>query len=119
MTLQQLTFLRAIVRHDMNISAAATSLRTSQPGMSRQIQLLERELGLPILRRRRNRILGLTELGTAVAGVGDRLLNEAENIRQIAADAKSSGGRLIVATSHLHARYTLLEPFARLRKAYP
>jgi LysR family cys regulon transcriptional activator len=119
MTLQQLIFLRAVVRHGMNISAAAASLHTSQPGMSRQIQLLERELGLPVLVRRRNRILGLTELGAAVAGAGDRLLNEAENIRQIAADAKSSGGRLIVATSHLHARYTLLEPFTRLRKAYP
>jgi len=118
-TLQQLTFLRAIVRHGMNISAAAASLRASQPAISRQIRLLELELGLPVLVRRRNRILGLTELGSAVAGAAERLLNEADNIRQIAMDAKSSGGRLIVATSHLHARYTLLEPFKQLRLAYP
>lgn len=74
---------------------------------------------MPVLVRRRNRVLGLTELGVAVAEAAERLLNEAANIRQISADAKSGGGRLIVATSHLHARYTLLGPFKQLRAAYP
>src|ERR1700753_2132622 len=101
MTLQQLTFLREIVRHGMNISAAAEALGTSQPGISRQIRSLEQTLGMPVLVRRRSRIVGWTELGTAVAKAGERLLNEAENIRQIAADATSGGGRLVVATSHL------------------
>ena len=119
MTLQQLTFLREIVRHGMNISAAAAALRISQPGMSRQIHILEQSLGLPILVRGRNRIVGLTEFGAAVAKAGERLLNEAENVRQIAADATIGGGRLVVATSRLHARYTLLEPFKRLKADYP
>ena len=119
MTLQQLTFLREIVRSGMNISSAAATLGTSQPGISRQIRLLEQSLGMPVLVRRRNRIIGLTELGEAVAKSGERLLNEAESIRQIAADASAGGGRLVVATSHLHARYTLLGPFGRLRIEYP
>jgi LysR family cys regulon transcriptional activator len=119
MTLKQLEFLREIVRQSMNMSAAAIALDTSQPGMSRQIQDLERELGMPLLMRTGNRIIGLTETGSTVLAAAERLLGQAENIRLIAAEARSGSGRLVVATSHLHARYTLLEPFARLRASYP
>jgi LysR family transcriptional regulator, cys regulon transcriptional activator len=119
MTLKQLEFLREIVRQSMNISTAAIALGTSQPGISRQIQLLERELGTPLLVRRRNRIVGLTEAGDTVLSAAGRLLGEAENIRLIAAEARRGSGRLIVATSHLHARYTLRSPFQRLRITHP
>lgn len=119
MTLKQLEFLREIVRQSLSISDAAAALGTSQPGVSRQIQLLERELGLPMLVRRRNRVVALTEAGSLVLAAAGHLLDEAENIRQIAAEARRDGGRLIVATSHLHARYTLLKPFQRLRATHP
>lgn len=119
MTLKQLEFFREIVRQSMNISAAAMALDTSQPGMSRQIQDLERELGMPLLMRTGNRIIGLTETGSAVLAAAEHLLGQADNIRLIAADARNGAGRLVVATSHLHARYTLIEPFSRLRASYP
>jgi LysR family cys regulon transcriptional activator len=120
MTLKQLRYLQEIVRQSLSISAAAVSLRTSQPGMSRQIQDLEEELGVPLLVRRRNRIVALTEAGAAVLSTAQRLLGEADNIRLIAADARQgAGGKLVVATSHLHARYTLLQPFRTLRLAHP
>ena len=45
MTLQQLRYLAAIVECNLNISAAAQKLHTSQPGVSRQIRVLESELG--------------------------------------------------------------------------
>ena len=44
--LQQLRYLTAIVRNNLNISAAAESLYTSQPGISKQLRLLEEELGV-------------------------------------------------------------------------
>ncbi|MGZ9067522.1 MAG: LysR family transcriptional regulator, partial [Burkholderiales bacterium] len=44
MTLQQLRYFAEVVRQDLNISKAAEALHVSQPGLSRQLQLLEREL---------------------------------------------------------------------------
>ncbi len=120
MTLKQLRCLREISRQALSISAAASALHTSQPGVSRQIQLLEQELGVELLVRRANRILGLTESGQAILIVAERLLNETENIALIAADARNEGaGRLVLATSHLHARYTLPIPVRLFAQRYP
>lgn len=120
MTLKQLRYLREIARHQLNISAAATALHTSQPGVSRQLQLLEQELGVDLLVRRANRILGLTEPGHAILAVAERLLGETESIALIAADARNEGaGRLVLATSHLHARYTLPVPVRIFAQRYP
>lgn len=120
MTLQQLRILREIARHANNLSSAAAALHTSQPGVSRQVQLLERELGVELLVRRKNRITGLTEPGRAVLAAAERALGEAENIRLIAAEHnREEGGRLTIATSHLHARYTLLSPIKTFALRYP
>lgn len=120
MTLRQLRYLREIARQSLNISAAAAALHTSQPGVSRQIQLLEKELGIELLLRRRNRVHGFTPAGRSILEVAERLLTEADNIRLIADDLrKESGGRLALATSHLHARYTLLAPLKSFAGRYP
>lgn len=120
MTLKQLRILREIARQSFNISAAAAALHTSQPGVSRQIQLLEQELGMDLLVRRTNRILDLTETGRTILQAAERLLNEMENIALIAADARNErGGRLVLATSHLHARYTLPAPVREFSLRYP
>lgn len=120
MTLKQLRYLREISRQSLSISAAAVALHTSQPGVSRQIQLLEQELGTNLLVRRTNRILGITEAGRAILAAAERLLNETENIALIAADTRNEGaGRLVLATSHLHARYTLPVPVRAFAERYP
>lgn len=120
MTLQQLRILREIARQANNLSSAAAALHTSQPGVSRQVQLLERELGVALLARRKNRITGLTEPGRAMLAAAERALGEVENIRQIAAEHnREEGGRLTIATSHLHARYTLLSPIKTFALRYP
>ena len=49
MNLQQLRYLNEIVRRELNISDAAAALYTSQPGISKQVKLLEEELGIDIL----------------------------------------------------------------------
>jgi len=119
-TLRQLRYLREIVRQAMNISSAAATLHTSQPGVSRQLQLLERELGVELLVRRRNRVLALTQAGHTILDVAERMLNEADNIRLIAEDLRSErGGRLRLATSHLHARYTLPSALKAFARRYP
>src|SRR5688500_3947864 len=104
-TLKQLRILRELARSSFNISAAAAALHTAQPGVSRQIQLLEQELGVELVVRRKNRITGFSEPGRAILGAAERALAESENIRTIAAELRrEEGGQLTVATSHLHAR---------------
>ena len=120
MTLKQLRFLREIARQSLNMSSAALALHTSQPGVSRQLQELERELGVELLVRRKNRVLALTEAGQAVLVSARRMLDEADNIRLVAEDLRNErGGRLALATSHLHARYTLLAPVKAFTERYP
>ena len=120
MTLKQLRFLREVARQSLNMSSAALALHTSQPGVSRQLQQLERELGVELLVRRKNRVLAFTEAGQAILAAGRRMLTEADNIRMIAEDLRNErGGRLALATSHLHARYTLLAPVKAFAKRYP
>ena len=74
MKLQQLRYVVEIVRNGNHLSAAAEALNTSQPGVSRQIQLLEQELGFEIFMRTRNRIIGLTEPGQVVFSIAQRIL---------------------------------------------
>jgi LysR family cys regulon transcriptional activator len=120
MTLKQLRILREIARQAHNLSNAAAALHTSQPGVSRQVQLLERELGVELLARRRNRVMGLTEPGRAILAAAERALGEAENIRLFAAEfSREESGQLTIATSHLHARYTLLTPIKTFALRYP
>src|ERR1700704_3943988 len=119
MTLLQLKILREIARQSLNISAAAKALNTSQPGVSRQIQMLERELGLSLLVRTKNRVVALSSIGERILAVAKSALNQAENIGLLAQDAQGAPGKLVVATTHLHARYTLLQPFKALQKKNP
>ena len=48
MKLQQLRYILEVAKHNLNVSATAASLYTSQPGISKQIRLLEDELGAEI-----------------------------------------------------------------------
>jgi hypothetical protein len=51
MKLQQLRYLCQIVDSGLNVTEAAKILHTSQSGISRQVRLLEQELGTEILLR--------------------------------------------------------------------
>lgn len=120
MRLTQFTYLCAIVEHGFSISRAAASLGTSQPRISKQLQALEQELGFEVLARKRNRILGLTPSGDAVLGVAKRIAAEAGQLGSIRGSLLTpSTGQLTVATTHSHARYTLLHVIKRFCHEYP
>lgn len=109
MKLQQLCYLCSVVDHGFNIAEASQTLFTSQPGISKQIRQLERELGVEILARQGNRIIGLTEPGRKLVAAAQRLLIDSQELKKIAAGFSSvNSGSLKVATTHLHARYPLL-----------
>src|SRR3989338_600589 len=120
MNLQQLRYLNEIVRQGLNISDAAAALYTSQPGVSKQIRLLEEELGIEIFVRNGKRIVAITEPGKAVLAIARRMLHEAENLKQAAQDFHSQDtGRLTIATTHTQARYALPPTVKQFIKRYP
>lgn len=120
MKLRQLQYVLEICRNGNHITAAADVLHTSQPGVSKQIQLLEAELGVEVFARQRNRIVGLTEPGREVAAIAQRMLADAERLRRVgAAFAQPGSGNLSVATTHTHARYVLPRVIERFVRKHP
>lgn len=108
MKLQQLRYIVEIERQGLNVSEAAEVLYTSQPGVSKQIKLLEDELGIAIFERSGKRFTGITEPGRRVLDSARRILNEAENLKRASAEFSSGdSGRLVLAATHTQARYAL------------
>lgn len=108
MNLQQLRYLHETARNGLNISEAAATLHTSQPGVSKQIRLLEEELGITIFQRSGKRLAGITEPGRLALEVVARMLRDAGNLKRIGEEyANEAGGTLDVATTHTQARYLL------------
>ena len=108
MKLQQLRYIVEIERQGLNVSEAAEVLYTSQPGVSKQIRLLEDELGIAIFERSGKRFTGITEPGRVVIDIARRILREAENLKRASAEFSSGDtGRLILAATHTQARYVL------------
>ena len=120
MKLQQLRYLAAVAQNNLNISAAAERLYTSQPGISKQIKLLEDELGMALFRRSGRSLTAMTDAGTQVLERAHRVLREVENIRRLVADLRGSeDGTLSIATTHTQARYVLPEVISRFRQRFP
>ncbi len=120
MKLQQLRYLREIVRSGLNISEAAKVLHTSQPGVSKQIRLLEDELGIRIFERHGKRIIDVTAPGKAVLAIAERLLVESENLKRVGEEfTNEATGRFVIATTHTQARYVLPPVIKRFIALYP
>jgi LysR family cys regulon transcriptional activator len=118
--LQQLRYLREIVRSGLSISEAAKALHTSQPGVSKQIQMLEEDLGVRIFERHGKRIVGVTAPGKAVLVIAERLLAETENLKRVGEEfSNESTGRFTIATTHTQARYVLPPMIKRFMALYP
>ncbi len=120
MKLQQLRYVLEITRCGNHLSAAAEALNTSQPGVSRQIQLLEAELGFEIFLRTRNRIIGLTAPGEHVVDIARRVVDDIGALRSLK-DEVSVGNRgtLTIGTTHTQARYVLPRVIAEFMRLYP
>lgn len=108
MKLQQLRYIVEIQRQGLNVSEAAEVLYTSQPGISKQVKMLEDELGVSIFERSGKRFTGLTEPGRVVLEIAQRILREAENLKRASSEyAGGDTGRLVLAATHTQARYAL------------
>jgi len=120
MKLQQLRYLTAVAQNDLNITAAAAKLCTTQPAVSKQLKLLEAELGFDIFVRSGRTITKVTPPGERVIGYAVRLLREAQNIKGVSEEFKDEGrGMLSIGTTHTQARYTLPLVIRQFREKYP
>jgi len=120
MKLQQLKYLLAIVDNGLNITAAADRLYTSQPGVSKQLKLLEEELGLQLFTRKGKSLGGITAAGQQVIDRARVIMQEVENIRSLASDYyHEEEGTLSIATTHTQARYVLPDVIREFRERYP
>ena len=120
MNFQQLRSIRETARRGYNLTEVANVLFTSQPGVSRQIRELEDELGVEIFERNGKRLTGLTDPGKGILPIIDRLLLEAENLRQASREfSGETKGTLTVATTHTQARYVLPQVVQAFRSAFP
>lgn len=120
MKLQQLLYLKQIAEHGMNLSAAASALHTSESGVSRYVRALEEELGATLLTRRGKRITGFTEAGLEVLAIARRMLLDAERVQRVTQDmASEDSGEFVIATTHLHARYALVDTIRGFLSRWP
>jgi LysR family cys regulon transcriptional activator len=120
MTLQQLKYLVAIADSGLNITAAAERLYTSQPGISKQLKLLEQELGVQLFTRKGKSLTAITPAGKDVIGRARRIMREVENIRNLASDLSGEQeGTLSIATTHTQARHVLPDVIREFRERYP
>lgn len=120
MNLRHLQLFCQVVNSNLNISAAAKALHTSQPSVSRHLQSLEEELGINLFVRSKKRILSLTDSGEEVLESARRVLYELETIDQVGkAQGNEQRGNLVVAASHTHARYSLPKTVQSFIAQYP
>ena len=120
MNFQQLRSVRETVRCGFNLTEVAAMLYTSQPGVSRQIRELERELGVEVFVRAGKRLTGLTPPGAALLPIVERLLLEADNLKRAGNDFSAHlEGQLSVAATHSQARYALPPVVKDFRDRFP
>jgi LysR family cys regulon transcriptional activator len=120
MKLHQFKYLAAIVQNGLNITAAARALHTSQPGVSKQIKLLEDELGFQVFEREGRTLTRVTPAGEAVIEKALRILEEVQNVKRLSEELRDEKrGSLSIATTHTQARYVLPPIVQQFRRQYP
>lgn len=120
MKLQQLRYIWEVAHHDLNVSATAQSLFTSQPGISKQIRLLEDELGVEVFARSGKHLTRVTPAGERIISTAGEILRKVESIKQISQEfSNEKKGSLSIATTHTQARYALPPVISSFIKRYP
>jgi LysR family cys regulon transcriptional activator len=120
MKLHQLRYVHEVARQGLSVSAAAEALHTSQPGVSKQIQLLEEELNLQIFQRNGKRLTGISEPGKQILKLAANVMFELQNIKRVGDEfSQVEAGMLTIATTHTQARYKLPAAIQQFMQTYP
>jgi len=120
MKLQQLRYIVEVLNNNLNVSATAETLYTSQPGISKQVCMLEDELGIQIFERSGKHLTKVTPAGEEVIRFASEIMGKVESIKAIASQyTQPDQGALNIATTHTQARYALPDVIQGFIKRYP
>ncbi|KUI99770.1 HTH-type transcriptional regulator CysB [Vibrio sp. MEBiC08052] len=120
MKLQQLKYIVEVVNHNLNVSATAENLYTSQPGISKQVRLLEDELGIQIFERSGKHLTQVTSAGEDIVKISQEILSRVESIKAVASEhTHPEMGILNISTTHTQARYALPDVIKGFTARYP
>ncbi len=120
MKLQQLRYIVEVVNHNLNVSSTAEGLYTSQPGISKQVRMLEDELGIQIFARSGKHLTQVTQAGKEIIRIAREVLSKVDAIKSIASEyTYPDQGHLYIATTHTQARYALPNIIKGFIKRYP
>ncbi len=120
MKLQQLRYIVEVVNHNLNVSSTAEGLYTSQPGISKQVRMLEDELGIQIFGRSGKHLTHVTPAGEEVIRISRDVLSKIDAIRSVAGEhTYPDRGSLYIATTHTQARYALPPVIKTFIERYP
>jgi len=119
MKLQQLRYIVEVLNNNLNVSATAEALFTSQPGISKQVRMLEDELGIQIFGRSGKHLTHVTPAGQEVITIAQQILSKIEGIKAVAREhTQPDEGKLRIATTHTQARYALPDVIQGFIKKY-
>ena len=117
-TLQQLRILKAVAT-EKNFTKAAKTLYLSQPSLSKQIRILEKNLNTLLVNRERNKI-SLTESGKLFLQYSERILYLCEESCRALIDLKNGErGNLTVGASQTIGTYLMPRILALFAQTYP
>ena len=118
MNLRDLRYLVALAEHK-HFGRAAQASFVSQPTLSTQIRKLEEELDVALVERTPRKVL-LTEVGREIAQRAREVLNEVEQIRQIARRTKDpESGTVRLGIFPTLGPYLLPHVVPRIRERFP
>jgi len=107
-------------QNNLNVSETATALFTSQPGVSKQIKLLEEEVGVQLFERSGKQIVAETSVGKSIIDIAERVLASTDDIKNIGREHNDpDSGDLRLATTHTQARYVLPSIIEAFSERYP
>ena len=117
-TLQQLRILKALAA-EKSFTKASEFLYISQPSLSKQIKILEKNLNISLINRKSNEIF-LTENGKVFLHYSERILALCEESCRALIDLKNGErGNLIVGASQTIGTYLLPRVLALFAQNYP
>jgi len=117
---QQLRIIRETARCNFNLTEVGNALFTSQSGVSKHIKDLEDELGVELFVRKGKRLLGLTDPGRELLEIAERILLDANNIKNLVEQyTNRDEGQLTVVATHTQARYSLPKVITEFKKTFP
>jgi DNA-binding transcriptional LysR family regulator len=102
-----------------NFTKAAARLRVAQPALSRQIQDLEDEIGVDLLRRSRRGAMLTAEGKLFLEQVRELLKQADESVESVRALARGQYGELHIGYAALHTVEILPPALGRFQKAVP